>query len=121
MLIIRRIPATILVITSLALPARTASAHPSSGIVVDQEGQVFFQDIVAGAIWKIDAQGNLTKYYDQLGGHWMALDRDGSFARADLRLVKRITPSGARPTLLVADGGAPIVVHPEGNLYYPGK
>jgi sugar lactone lactonase YvrE len=118
MLIIRRIPATILVITSLAIPARTASAHPSSGIVVDQEGQVFFQDIFAGAIWKIDAQGNLTKYYDQLGGHWMALDRDGSFARADLRLVKRITPSGARPTLLVADGGAPIVVHPEGNLYY---
>jgi sugar lactone lactonase YvrE len=118
MLIIRRIPATILVITSLALPARTASAHPSSGIVVDQEGQVFFQDIVARAIWKIDAQGKLTKYYDQLGGHWMALDRDGSFARADLRLVKRITPLGARPTLLVADGGAPIVVHPEGNLYY---
>ena len=118
MLIIRRIPATILVITSLALPARTASAHPSSGIVVDQEGQVFFQDIVAGAIWKIDAQGNLTKYCDQLGGYWMALDRDGSFARADLRLVKRITPLGARPTLLVADGGAPIVVYPEGNLYY---
>jgi hypothetical protein len=113
MLIIRRIPATILVITSLVLPARTAPAHPSSGIVVDQKGQVFFQDIVARAIWRIDAQGNLTKYYDRLGGHWMALDGDGRFARADLKLVKRITPSGAKPTLLVADGGAPIVVHPE--------
>jgi hypothetical protein len=32
------IPATISAITSLALPARTASAHPSSGIVVDQLG-----------------------------------------------------------------------------------
>jgi hypothetical protein len=31
--------ASILVMTSLALPARIASAHPSSGIVVDQQGQ----------------------------------------------------------------------------------
>jgi sugar lactone lactonase YvrE len=118
MFIDRRIPATILVIASLALLARTASAHPSSGIVVDQEGQVFFQDILGGAIWKIDAQGKVTKYYDKLGGHWMALDANGSFSRADLKLVKRITPSGAKPTLLVADGGAPIVVDPDGNLYY---
>jgi sugar lactone lactonase YvrE len=113
-----RIPATILVIASLAVLGRTASAHPSSGIVVDQQGQVFFQDIVSGAIWKIDTQGNLMKSYDRLGGHWMALDGEGSFTRADLKLVKRVTPSGARPTLLVADGGAPIVVNPDGNLYY---
>jgi sugar lactone lactonase YvrE len=118
MLINVRIPAAILVIASLVSLARTASAHPSSGIVVDEQGQVFFQDIVAGAIWKIDAKGNLTKYYDQLGGHWMALDPDGHFARASLTFVKRITPPGARPTLLVADGGAPIAVHPDGNLYY---
>jgi sugar lactone lactonase YvrE len=113
-----RIPITILAIALLASPAPIASAHPSSGIVVDQQGQVFFQDIVAGAIWKIDVQGNLTKYYDQLGGHWMALDGDGTFAHADLTLVRRITPLGAKPTLLVADGGAPIAVHPEGTLFY---
>ena len=88
-------------------PSRSVSAHPSSGIVVDQQGQVFFQDIVGGAIWKIDAQGKLTKYYDKLGGHWMALDGEGSFSRADLKLVKRITPFGAKPTLLVADGALP--------------
>jgi sugar lactone lactonase YvrE len=118
MLVNVRIPVTILAIASLALPARTASAHPSSGIVVDQQGQVFFQDIVGGAIWKIDTQGKLKKYYDRLGGHWMALDGNGAFAHADLTFVKRITPSGAKPTLLVADGGAPIAVHPDGNLYY---
>ncbi len=55
-------PSTILVIASCALAARTASAHPSSGIVVDQQGQVYFQDILDRAIWKIDAQGKLTKY-----------------------------------------------------------
>jgi hypothetical protein len=81
----RRISATILALGALALPARTTSAHPSSGIVVDEQGQVFFQDIVGGAIWKIDAQGNLTKYYDQMGGHWLALAGEGSVARAPSR------------------------------------
>jgi len=118
MLINRSISTTILVIASFALPARTVSAHPSSGIVVDQQGQVFFQDIRGGAIWKIDAQGKLTKYHDKLGGHWMALDEQGSFSRADLKLVERITPFGAKPALLIAGGGAPIVVNPDGNLYY---
>jgi sugar lactone lactonase YvrE len=114
----RCIPTTILVIALFALSARSTSAHPSSGIVVDQQGQVFFQDIVAGVVWKIDALGQLAKYYDKLGGHWMALDSAGSFSRGDLKLVKRITPVGAKPTLIVADGGAPIVVNDEGNLYY---
>jgi sugar lactone lactonase YvrE len=118
MLTNRPIPTTILVVASFALPARTAWAHPSSGIVVDQQGQVFFQDIRGGAIWKIDAQGKLTKFYDKLGGHWMALDGEGSFSRANLKLVKRITPPGAKPTLIVADGGAPIAVATDGNLYY---
>jgi hypothetical protein len=118
MLMHRPFLTTILVIASVAQSARTASAHPSSGNVVDQQGQVFFQDIRGGAIWKIDVEGKLTKYYDRLGGHWMALDDNGTFSRADLKLVKRITPLGAKPTLLVADGGAPIVVNPDGHLYY---
>jgi len=118
MLTNRPIPTTILVIAFFALPARTLSAHPSSGIVVDQDGQVFFQDIVGRAIWKIDAQGKLTKYYDRLGGHWMALDGKGSFSQENLKVAERITPFAAKPTLLIADGGAPIVVNPDGNLYY---
>src|SRR5262245_15992497 len=98
--------------------AALASAHPGSGIVVDPQGQVFFQDSAGRAIWKIDAQGKLTKYYDKLGGHWMALDVEGSFARADLKLLQRITPSGVKPALIVADGGAPIAVTRDGSLYY---
>src|SRR5690349_16209930 len=46
--------------------------HPGSGIVVDPQGQVFFQDSLGRAIWKIDAAGKLTKFNDKLGGHWMA-------------------------------------------------
>src|SRR5207245_555535 len=62
--------------------------------------------------------GKLTKYSDKLGGHWMALDPEGSFARADLKLAERITPAGVKPAPLVADGGAPLVVNRDGNLYY---
>src|SRR5262249_45730925 len=80
--------------------------------------QVFFQDSLGRTIWKIDAQGQLTKHYDKLGGHWMALDADGWFSRADLKVVERITPAGVKPALLVADGGAPVVVNRDGNLYY---
>jgi sugar lactone lactonase YvrE len=114
----RILTSTILWFVSLALMAPVASAHPSSGIVVDQQGQVYFQDIVGRAIWKIDAQGKLTKFYDKLGGHWMALDAGGSLARANVTPFKRITPFGERPTLLVADGGAPIAVNAAGILYY---
>ncbi|HEV8070896.1 MAG TPA: SMP-30/gluconolactonase/LRE family protein [Planctomycetaceae bacterium] len=95
-----------------------ASAHPGSGIVVDGQGQVFFQDSAGRAIWKIDAAGKLTKFCDKVGGHWMALDAEGRFARTDLKRFKRVTPVGAKPALIVAEGGAPIVVNNDGNLYY---
>src|SRR5271169_4823810 len=83
-----------------ALLLVSARAHPSSGIVVDQKGQVFFQDIVGGVIWKIDEQGKLTKYSDVKGGHWLALDADGKFSRATPKYYRRITPDGMKPALI---------------------
>jgi sugar lactone lactonase YvrE len=106
------------VIVLCAVVTTQAWAHPGSGIVVDQQGQVFFQDIVGHTIWKIDAQGKLTKYYDGLGGHWMALDVEGSFSRAKIPHFERITPDGEKPALVVADGGSPIAVSRDGCLYY---
>jgi sugar lactone lactonase YvrE len=85
---------------------------------VDQKGQVFFQDIVGGVIWKIDEQGKLTKYSDVKGGHWLALDTDGMFSRATPKYFQRITPDGVKPALIHADGGAPLVINSDGNLYY---
>ena len=99
-----------------ALPA-AASAHPSTGIVVDGQRQVYFQDIAADVIWKIDAEGKLTKFYDKVGGHFLALDAEGSFARADLKGFRRVTAAGVKPALIVAEGGAPIAVNSDGNLY----
>jgi hypothetical protein len=49
----------------LGLAARDALGHPSSGIVVDAQGQVYFQDATGRAIWKIDSQGRLSKYFER--------------------------------------------------------
>src|SRR5262245_51589836 len=103
----------IILLTILGAASFLAVAHPGSGIVVDAQGNVFFQDSAAGAIWKIDPQGKVTAHHDKLGGHWMALDAKGKFARADLKLVEWIAP-----VLIVADGGAPITVNTDGTLYY---
>lgn len=111
-----RILLALLAVCSLAV--FTTSAHPGSGIVVDQRGQVFFQDSVARTIWKIDISGKVTAHSDKLGGHWLARDAKDQFARSDLKLVERMAPGGSTPALIVADGGAPITVNPDGHLYY---
>ena len=97
----------------LIVAALTVSAHPGSGIVVDERGQVFFQDSAAQTIWKIDPSGEVTAHDDKMGGHWMTLDSRAKFARSDLKLVERIAPG-----LVIADGGAPIAIGADGNLYY---
>jgi sugar lactone lactonase YvrE len=107
---------------SLALFAGWASAHPSSGIVVDEKGNVFVADINTG-LWKIDKESKLT-HINKEAGHWLALDAEGSFAGVDFtksdhwpRWFKRRTPDGAKPAL-ITDGGSPLVVLRDGNLYY---
>jgi sugar lactone lactonase YvrE len=107
-----------IVLALVFLTATVAAAHPASGIIVSKSGDVFFQDIVGKAIWKIDAAGKLTKYYDKMGGHWMALDANGAFSRSEPKPVERITQAGEKPTIIMAEGGAPIAVCGDGNLYY---
>jgi sugar lactone lactonase YvrE len=104
------------------LAAFTASGHPSSGVVVDQRGNVFFSDLSRGLL-KVDPQGKLTTFSKE-GGHWLALDTNGSFSNVVFeksahwpRWFKRRTSAGERPALL-ADGGSPLVVAPDGSLYY---
>ncbi|HEV3168390.1 MAG TPA: hypothetical protein VGZ22_30575 [Isosphaeraceae bacterium] len=100
------------------LLATSVWAHPGSGIVVDPQGEVYFQDSLGRVVWKIDSQGKLTAFLQGKGGHWMALDREGCFANVELKLFERITPAGVKPALIFADGGAPVAVCQDGNLYY---
>ena len=87
--------------------------------MVDDKGQVFFQDAATRAVWKIDARGRLSEFHTGIGGHWMCLDSPGSFSRTQPRYFNRITSLGVAPTILLADGGAPLAVCRDGNLNYP--
>jgi hypothetical protein len=116
-------PTTVyLIATALfSLTTFTASGHPSSGIVVDQQGNVFFSDLSRGLL-KVDPEGKVTTFSKE-GGHWLALDTYGRFSKVEFersahwpRWFKRRTPAGERPAL-IADGGSPMVVATDGSLY----
>jgi hypothetical protein len=48
----------------------------------------------------------------------MCIDPEGGFSHAQPKYFERISPDGAKPALIFADGGSPIAVLPDGNLYY---
>jgi DNA-binding beta-propeller fold protein YncE len=113
-----------------ALPA---GAHPGSGIVVSGEGEVFFVDgsppppegTGREIVWKLGKDGKLTAS-TMGGGHWLAIDAGGNFARVDFNQwfqqrsapnFVRIMPSDFGPPLIATDG-QPFVFNRDGNLYY---
>jgi sugar lactone lactonase YvrE len=108
---------TLIVAAHCFWAAFTASGHPGSGIVVDAEGNVYFTYHRHG-VGKIDRHGKLSYVGHTSGGHWLCLDPDGSFSRAQPRHFERITPDGVKPALIFADGGSPIAVLRDGLLYY---
>lgn len=112
----------LLVVAICAVFVRLSFAHPSSGIVVDKKGQVYFSDLFRGLL-KVDARGNVTTVYKE-GGHWLALDKTGSFSRVNFetskhwpRWFKRRTAVNVKPAL-IGDGGSPLVVGQDGNIYF---
>jgi sugar lactone lactonase YvrE len=119
---VKLITLSLAVLTTCAVFATLSLAHPSSGIAIDRNGQVFFADLSRGLL-KIDARGKVTTIHKE-GGHWLALDGAGSFSKVDFekskhwpRWFKRRTPIGVRPAL-ITDGGSPLVVGRDGNIYY---
>ena len=117
-----RVSAISPIVAVMALCGATAvpaSAHPGSGIVVDEKGQVFFTDTgnpdarFSGHVWKIDAQSRLSSAH-AAGAHWLALDATGRFARADLKAgaedrQRRFHDLGADPVAAEdCDGGCHI-------------
>jgi hypothetical protein len=113
----KQIAILIAVMALLNSAKSTGFAHPASGIVVDQQGHVFF--IFSGhGVCKVDAQGNPSYIHRTGGGHWMCLDPEGSFSHTQPKYFERISPEGVKPTLIFADGGSPMAVLPDGDLYY---
>jgi hypothetical protein len=91
-----------------------ALAHPASGIVVDDQGRIYF---LFDSLYRIEPSGKLSVVQRNTGGHWLALDARGAFANATPKIYKRGTPEGAIPALIYGDG-APLVIGLDGNLYY---
>jgi hypothetical protein len=107
----------LLIALATGLIASTALAHPSSGIVVNDKGEVFFVHSGKG-VAKIARDGKLTYVKQSTGGHWMCLDREGNFSRTQPKFFERITADGEKPAIIFADGGAPVAVCGDGNLYF---
>jgi DNA-binding beta-propeller fold protein YncE len=96
----------------------TASAHPGSGIVVDEYGQIYFTDTGKG-VWKIDTKGKLT-YIPASRFHWMTIDPGGNFAESQKSFgeyFERVTPQSNKPALIMCSD-FPLVVNKDGNIYY---
>jgi hypothetical protein len=102
-----------------ALAAASVSAHPGSGVFVDDGGAVVFVDTGRG-IWQLAPDGGLTLLSD-VAIHWLAYDAAGAFATAPNEFGEwfgRVTPSGQRPTL-VSCSDFPCTIGRDGNLYFP--
>jgi hypothetical protein len=97
-------------------------AHPGSGIVVDARGNVFVADISRGLV-RFGADGKVSIVLKE-AGHWLARDTTGRFRRMEFeksihwpRWFKHRRPPG-EALALISDGGSPLVIHRDGNLYY---
>jgi sugar lactone lactonase YvrE len=88
-------------------------AHPPSGIVVDDQGRIYFLD---HGLVRIEPSGSLTTIQDSSGGHWMALDTVGNNPFVStLGPYHRVSVDGN--SLFFGDG-APLAFGPDGSLYY---
>jgi len=100
------------------LVGTNAMAHPGSGIVIDENGQIYFTDTGKG-VWKIDANGKLI-YLPASKFHWMTIDPVGHFAGSSKNFgeyFERVTPQNNKPTLIMCSD-FPLVVGNDGNIYY---
>jgi hypothetical protein len=100
-----------IVITGLTL------AHPGSGIVVDELGQIYFTDTGKG-IWKIDMAGKLI-YIPASRFHWMTIDKSGSFLNSSRMFggyFEKVSHQKGSSLIMCSD--FPLVSGPDGNIYY---
>ena len=122
----------LVLITVLVFLTCEVQAHPPWGIVVDQQGQVYFSDLET--IWKIDAQGKLTVFRAGVSGkhtHELTLDESGTLYGEELayesateRYISalwKMTPAGNFTYLLAPTDNPPkgmsIWKDRNGNMY----
>src|SRR5687768_10913350 len=75
----RSTAAAIIAVIFLFSASSTVFSHPSSGIVVNELGEVLFVHSTRG-LAKVQRDGKLTYVHESTGGHWLCLDRQGHFS-----------------------------------------
>ncbi len=115
-----RIVIILLVITHFTSCTFRVSAHPGSGIFVDEQGQIYFTDTGEG-VWMSDTKRALS-LFSKSAVHWMAYSEEGRFAQAPEKFgaFERITPTGSKPVLFVCSE-FPCAFGKDGNLYYADR
>jgi len=70
-----RTTAALALVVLCTLFTNEARAHVGWGIVLDQQRQIYFADVLSGGtVWKIDAQGRLTPFVIGKHSHGLAID-----------------------------------------------
>ncbi|QCK16110.1 NHL repeat-containing protein [Mangrovivirga cuniculi] len=71
--------------TILLVISQITHAHPSWGIVVDQNENIYFADILhneMGSVWKLTNKGKLELLFENFHAHNVSLDADGNLITA---------------------------------------
>lgn len=75
---VRTIVGAVLAVACLFLFAAKLEAHPSTGIVVDRQGRVYFADERRNIVWRIDTNGKVSPYVTGRHSHAIFLDSAGN-------------------------------------------
>jgi streptogramin lyase len=117
----------------LLLTARSASAHPAWGIVVDPQGRVVFSEVTTNSVWRLENDGRLVKLVTGRHSHEISLDGQGTLHGEHvvydqgrwLRSLWSLNPAGRVETKAAGEPPKPAglaavnarVRGPEGALY----
>ncbi len=122
---------TFALIAQLSFYAAAAQADPSTGIVVDRQGRVYFADERRNVVWKIETDGKLVQFISGKHAHKIALDEQGNLYgehlayRGDDRWefhLWKATPAGELSYVIPPSPGFPpgLLMDKEGNRYQWG-
>ena len=104
-------------------------AHPSWGIVVDDNHNIYFADLFhhgVGSVWKLTANGELQLLLRDFHAHNVNLDADGNLITANgegLQYMVRISPAGHQDTLIQSNdyrefNGGNAAITPRGQIFF---
>ncbi|NNM22449.1 MAG: hypothetical protein HKO54_02750 [Flavobacteriaceae bacterium] len=95
----------LLLILLLFMGTTVVNAHPSYGIAVDDEGAIYFADIIhngRGSVWKLTSEGNLELLLSNFHAHNLILTANQELITAqgeEWHTLLRLKPNGIKDTL----------------------